>query len=90
MVASLPPDVSIHTPQNSQEEAMLESAGDELICNKKETEDMPQDSPDAEEMEEQLAEAEKWKNRRKKSLTEECLVNYLQQGKSKFQKITIA
>ncbi len=57
MVASLPPDLPIPTPQNVQEEAMLENAADELI-DSKETEDMPVDSPDAEEAEEQLAEAE--------------------------------
>jgi hypothetical protein len=57
MVASLPPDQKIPTPQNVQEEAMLENAADELI-DSEETEDMPVDSPDAEEAEEQLAEAE--------------------------------
>ncbi len=56
MVASLPPDILIPTPQNAQEEAMLENAVDELI-DAEETADLPEDSPDTEEIEERMAES---------------------------------
>jgi hypothetical protein len=62
MVASLPPDVAIPIAQNARDEAVLESAADELIQDAEEVEDMPVDTPEAEEVgeanEEQVDEAE--------------------------------
>lgn len=51
IVASIPPDTLIPTPQNAHEEAMMESAFDELIQDGEEVEDMPVDTPELEEAE---------------------------------------
>jgi len=47
MVASLPPDAVIPVAQNVHEEAMLETAPDELIQDAEEGEDVPVDTPEA-------------------------------------------
>jgi len=55
MVASLPTDAVIPVTQNVHEEAMLESAPDELIQDAEEGKDMPVDTPEAEEVGEEEA-----------------------------------
>ena len=51
MVASLPPDIPIPTPQNVREETLMETSIEEVEADAAEVEDLPPTSPEEEEME---------------------------------------
>ena len=86
MIASLPPDITLSTPQNAQEEAMLGNALEEVV-DTDETEDM-----DQRKWRSKRQRLQKWRSEWKCKnwiLMEECQGNFHQQGQCNLQRTTV-